>query len=324
MSGSVDLPALAAAVAAHGTVTRVVIADFRGSTPRETGAAMFVWDDGQSGTIGGGTLEFEATDKARRLLGAPGPWSRQTLRFPLGPALGQCCGGQVTLLLERFTQAEIAVLEAGPAGPFMRPIASGAAPDSVAADGVVARGAARAGARGFALLQGEVMIEPFAEPALALWLYGAGHVGRAIVRVATDLPIAVTWIDTELARFPLDVPGHAATLIAADPARVVRHAPDDAVHLVMTYSHALDLGICHAVLSRQFRHLGLIGSGTKRARFTARLRDLGHGPGGIARLACPIGARALGKRPAAIALGVVTELLQMTAASAHQPVAQTS
>ena len=61
-----DLDGLRAAVATHGQVTRVVIAAIRGSSPREVGAAMLVWQDGQSGTIGGGTLEYEGAAAARK------------------------------------------------------------------------------------------------------------------------------------------------------------------------------------------------------------------------------------------------------------------
>ena len=83
-----------------------------------------------------------------------------------------------------------------------------------------------------------------------------------------------------------------------------------AEHLVLTYSHALDLELCHRILGHGFARLGLIGSATKAARFRARLHDLGHLPVEIQRIACPIGDTSLGKHPQAIALGVATELLR--------------
>lgn len=312
MSEGFDLPGLAAAVAARGIVVRVVVAGFAGSAPRETGAAMLVWDAGQSGTIGGGALEWQAARAARALLGAPGPWARQLLKLPLGPALGQCCGGHVTLLFERYAAEELASLT-GPV--IVRPVAAGLAPGAGLA-AARARRAARSGDSAGARMADGLMIEPLPEPAQPLWLYGAGHVGRAIVRVAEDLPLAITWIDSARGRFPETVPAHAAPLVAADPARAALHAPETAAHLVLTYSHALDLGICHAVLARRFRYLGLIGSASKAARFRKRLRDLGHAEPAIARLTCPIGDRTLGKRPAAIALGVVAEMLRLVQAEA--------
>jgi xanthine dehydrogenase accessory factor len=77
----------------------VTVASAEGSAPREAGAKMVVTADGLFGTIGGGTLEFQAAARARALLeaGASAPVLEE---LPLGPALGQCCGGRVVLLLE--------------------------------------------------------------------------------------------------------------------------------------------------------------------------------------------------------------------------------
>jgi xanthine dehydrogenase accessory factor len=91
-SMSFDLDTLREAVARHRRVARVVVAQTRGSVPREVGAAMLVWADGQSGTIGGGTLEFEAVARAR------GAGRDRVDRIALGPGVGQCCGGAVVLL----------------------------------------------------------------------------------------------------------------------------------------------------------------------------------------------------------------------------------
>lgn len=328
-SAGFDLAGLADAVAAHGAVVRVVVADFRGSTPRETGAAMLVWAEagaaqtgGQSGTIGGGALEYVAGGTARALLAAGGIWARQLVKLPLGPALGQCCGGHVTLLMERFGAEEVSTLQALGTARFLRPVGSGEPP--TAADGLAAARHNRAARAGEAApgLHGALMSEDFTAPLIPLWLYGAGHVGRAIVRVAEGLPLDITWIDTARDRFPETIPPHAAPLVATDIARAVALAPDDAVHLVLTYSHALDLEICHAVLARPFRHLGLIGSASKRARFLSRLRGLGHSEAALARLSCPIGDRSLGKLPAAIAIGVVAEILRLPEQQQQSKVSQ--
>lgn len=317
MSEGLDPEALRAAIAGRGPIVRVVIAAFRGSTPRETGAAMLVWEDGQSGTIGGGALELEAARAARALLVEPPlPWARQVVRLPLGPALGQCCGGVVTLLLERIGAEELSGLEAARAAGcevFARPVASGRPPGADFAERI-RHGAARSGRETAPGLRAGVMSEPFARMDAPLWIFGAGHVGRAIVQCCTDLPFAVTWVDTGPERFPAEIPGAVTRLIAADPARAAAHAPAEAIHLVLTYSHAIDLAICHTVLARPFRHLGLIGSVSKKARFLSRLRALGHDEATLSRLACPIGDPALGKRPAAIAVGVAAELLRLPAA----------
>ncbi|MBS4011991.1 MAG: xanthine dehydrogenase accessory protein XdhC, partial [Roseovarius sp.] len=106
-----DLDDLRSAVAREGAVARVVIAATRGSAPRGEGAAMLVWPVGQSGSIGGGRLEHEAAGEARRFL-AEGS-NAHVLRQALGPALGQCCGGSVVLVIERFDQHKLgAAIEA--------------------------------------------------------------------------------------------------------------------------------------------------------------------------------------------------------------------
>ena len=104
-----------------------------------------------------------------------------------------------------------------------------------------------------------------------------------------------------------------AALPAAEPTRLVRHAPGMADHLILTFSHALDLDLCHALLGHGFGGCGLIGSATKWARFRSRLAGLGHDPASIARIACPIGDPALGKHPQAIAVGVAAALLSSRA-----------
>ena len=146
--------------------------------------------------------------------------------------------------------------------------------------------------------------------AMPLWIYGAGHVGRALVQVMAPLPeYRITWVDTGADRFPSDVPEGVTPLVASDPARVVAHAPDAAEHLVLTYSHEIDLAVCHAILSRPFAGAGLIGSATKWTRFRRRLHALGHDDAQISRIGCPIGDPSLGKHPQAIALGVATAMI---------------
>ena len=293
------------AVAANGPVARVVVADTRGSVPREKGAAMIVSSDAVIGTIGGGALEYEAIATARQALAE----RRDRLdRRPLGPQLGQCCGGSVTLLTEVWDIARLTPLQ-GEVVARPTPGTVGAMPLAVRRRLSVTRSQGIPPEPG---LVGGWMIEPVSRPARSVWIWGAGHVGRALVAVLSPLPdFALTWIDTSRDRFPANIAAGVSALLDPAPARLASLAPDAAEHLVLTYSHALDLEICHNVLSREFRFLGLIGSATKRARFRSRLAALGHGPALIDRMTCPIGDRSLGKHPQAIALGVATGLLRM-------------
>ena len=243
----------------------------QGSVPRETGTRMLVTADAVAGTIGGGHLELKAILQARQQLasGLAGP---QDHPYPLGPALGQCCGGAVTL--------RTAPLDAG---------ALAAWPD---------------------------------EPALFdLQLYGAGHVGRAIVRLLATLPCRVAWIDERADQFPPEPAVDEAAQIerrCVEPvAQEVRSAPAGAFYLVLTHRHDLDLAITEAILRRgDFGYLGLIGSATKRARFLHRFEQRGIAPEVLARLTCPIGLPGIaGKQPELIALAVVAQLLQVSAAA---------
>jgi xanthine dehydrogenase accessory factor len=294
-----DFGSLATAIAAHGPTARVVIAGHQGSSPREVGAAMLVWATGQSGTIGGGALEHEATLRARAMLATGGA---RIDRQALGPALGQCCGGAVTLLTEVYAEV--------PAGDVIARSTDGRAmPLQVKRLLAQARSEGRLPAS--QLLQGW-MIEPVTHPQRHLWIWGAGHVGRALVAVLSALPgVAITWIDTAPNRFP-DAPDNVRILPVADPGTAVALAPPNAEHLILTYSHALDLDLCHRLLTHGFASLGLIGSATKWARFRSRLGALGHGTNSIARIRCPIGDPSLGKHPQAIAIGVAAEFLHKT------------
>lgn len=298
---SLDRAALAAAVARHGRVTRVVVADVAGSAPRGPGAAMIVWDGGQSGTIGGGALEFDAADLARGLT------QPRVMTRALGPDTGQCCGGRVTLVLEPFDRARLAAVPE--TGVHARAILPGPLPMAVQRVLTDARGQGLA--PDIRLIDGW-LVERIHTPAHAVWIWGAGHVGRALAGVLAPLPdLALTWADTGADRFPAMIPDGVTMIPAKDLALLAAHAPPSH-HLILTYSHAIDLALCDALLRRPTASIGLIGSATKWARFRTRLAAMGHAPAQISRIACPIGDPALGKHPQAIALGVATALLRST------------
>lgn len=295
-----DVVELRQAVEDHGRVLRVVIAGLRGSSPREVGTAMLVWQDGQSGTIGGGALEFEAARAAR----GQDEVARLS-KHALGPDLGQCCGGAVTLLSEVYDAGAVAALDGDVVARQVD--GSGAVPLGVNRLLAQARGQ---GVRPAAQLLDGWMIEPVHVPARQIWIWGAGHVGRALVQVLAPLPdLAITWVDTAPERFPDRIADGVTIVPATQPTDLARHAPQNAEHLVATYSHALDLELCDQMLRRGFAFAGLIGSATKWARFRKRLGALGHGTAQIGQITCPMGDPALGKHPQMIAVGVAASLL---------------
>ena len=237
----------------------------RGSVPRNAGTRMLVSERAIAGTVGGGHLEFEAIERARQhVREAGGALSAFEWPVALGPTLGQCCGGALTL---RFTPLTAEVVAAWP--------------------------------------------QP--QPRFRLHLFGAGHVGRAIVQVLRGVPCEVWWIDEREAEFPPEpLPEHIHRVcVDAVEAEVAAASPGDAF-LVLTHSHALDERLTEAIVRRgDFGWFGLIGSASKRARFEHRLHARGLDAAQIARITCPIGLPGVtGKEPGVIAVAVVAQLLQ--------------
>jgi xanthine dehydrogenase accessory factor len=350
----------------------VTVAQARGSTPREAGTKMLVWNDGIAGTVGGGHLEFEAIARARAMICETGAPIARIDHFSLGPALAQCCGGGAALLFEPLsggsaiwlkawtdieaTGADCVVItkigetdtkifvdpenvrwEAPPTLPSPSR-GEGRSPDTalppplrgrvgwgVLQDGLVERVKALVAGDGRCALveMGDsrecYLIEAIRPLHDHLYLFGAGHVGRAVARAIEPLPFRITWIDSRADAFPDGLPPHIVTMPSSAPPAEVDGAPTGAFYLVMTHSHPLDLDICARVLERgDFAYLGLIGSDTKRARFASRLRAIGVPAPTLARLTCPIGIPGIdGKEPATIAASVAAQLL-IVAGQRHQ------
>jgi xanthine dehydrogenase accessory factor len=320
----------------HGTpCVLVTLAEARGSVPREAGAKMVVSADAAVGTIGGGRLEYEALRTARAML-AEDTIAPQLRRFGLGPALGQCCGGSARVLFElvagqpepwqaalrRLVDAgapAVLVTALGPGGGKLvvsAEAAAGALGDPRRHAAAVAAALALleqpdAGARLEESADGALLLEPIGAVALHVVLFGAGHVGKALVRVLGGLPCRVTWVDGRAEQFPDAAPANVAIDCTATPQRAVDRAPAGAAFLVMTHSHALDLELCEKILTRDdFAYFGLIGSATKRAKFIRRLEARGIPAEAIARMVCPIGIPSLsGKHPGVIAVAVAAQLL---------------
>ncbi len=146
-----------------------------------------------------------------------------------------------------------------------------------------------------------------------IYIFGAGHVGRALVLALAPLPFDVTWIDPRPNAFPTLVPQNVSILQTDDPLTCLSVAPIGSLAFVMSHSHALDLAIVDASLRNTcIAHTGLIGSATKRARFEKRLKDAAVDHERIARLICPIGVGGIAsKHPAAIAASVSAQILQL-------------
>ncbi len=239
----------------------------RGSVPRGKGAWMAVFDRGAVGTVGGGHLELQATAEARRRLS--GGQGEPVLRYPLGPALGQCCGGEVHLQFELVSGANIDALR-------LR----------------------------------------LATARYPLALFGGGHVGHALVRVLTLLPLQVSWIDSRDEIFPVDLPSNVSCEHSDPVHSAVGSLASGSCVLIMSFSHAEDLEVVAECLRRQRRqmdlpYVGLIGSRSKWATFQRRLTARGFTPQELAHITCPIGVVGItGKQPEVIAVAVAAQILQ--------------
>lgn len=298
---SIDLAELQNQIKRHKAIARVTVLKSSGSTPRDAGASMNIWANGQSGTIGGGALEYKATEIARKRL-AERITTPHLETVPLGPNLGQCCGGSVTLLTRIFDEDTYLPLNEDQEY-LTTPLSEKYESPCDIRDKIKQT-------RSEILISEDWVAEKISTPLRKVWIYGAGHVGRSIVICLAPLPeFTIIWLDTNRERFPDTYPDNVDILVANDLSQAVTHAPDDAEHFVLTYSHAIDLQICSNILSKSFRSVGLIGSSTKWARFRKRLIELGHEPHIVDRISCPIGNTELGKHPQSIAIGVVAELI---------------
>lgn len=300
-----------------GPAMLVTVAAAEGSVPREPGARMLVDAARQWGTVGGGHLEQRGADLARAMLAAGD--SRRLERFPLGPSLGQCCGGVVQLAFELVDADYLSMLAAPREGDAWRLVAlDGAGRALCDADGArLAGDPAPAFERGAGthLLRDtggrRWLADLLAAPRAHLMLFGAGHVGAAIVRALAGLPCRVTWVDEREDAFPADLP-HNVTVECTDiPEALAASAAPGTSFLVMTHSHALDQRLAEAILERPGQDwFGLIGSDTKRKQFERRLLERGVARGRLDAMVCPVGVPGIeGKQPAVIAVAVAAQLL---------------
>lgn len=299
----------ARAALAEGPAALVTVLATEGSAPRGPGARMVVTAETLCGTIGGGALEHQAAQQARAILShPPGSWRMQD--WPLGPLLGQCCGGRVRLLIERLAD----VPEGD--GPYTVILGEGLRRSRHPGEG---RGPVSGGSQlGPGLRRGELVargplpqtgtffVEPDDAPRLSVTLFGAGHVGRAMMARSDGLPLHLGWFDArpELAEIPGVVAASEDEMVACAAAAVAGSAV-----VILTHDHALDYRLTAAALRSDAGFVGLIGSQTKRARFLSRLADEGID---AALLTCPIGMPGIdGKAPDVIAIAVLAQLLSL-------------
>ncbi|KAF7599319.1 MAG: xanthine dehydrogenase accessory protein XdhC [Candidatus Dactylopiibacterium carminicum] len=297
---------------ANGPLVLVSVAGVRGSAPREPGASMLVGQDFTADTIGGGHLEWQAIAEARLLLQAEAcqPLLR---RYPLAASLGQCCGGVVWLAFEVLHAGQLPVWQAVSQRhreglPQVRQL-DGRAPASSWPE---SRGEGRLDLPATEDGPDWCLWQPLQPPRFCLSVYGAGHVGAALVNLLAPLEMRLRWCDPR-AELMVRAPASVECCVMETPEEVVAQASAHSAHVVLTHEHALDLRLAEAILRRDdFRWFGLIGSQSKRTRFRQQLAARGIAPGQIERMICPIGVTGIrDKAPQAIAIAVATQVLQL-------------
>lgn len=297
--------------AAGERVVVVTVAGIRGSAPREPGAKMVVTQRETVGTIGGGQLEYQCTRLAVGMLGENEGATLQA--FPLGSSMGQCCGGVVDILFEPQAgglPAWLSELRAlhGQRIPAVLETTIGDGRKRLSS-GDAAR--ARLDGRKHAFIEDDILYEPVLASDMNIAVFGAGHVGCAVVSALSALDCNIRWVDSRRDIFR-NVPKNVRPIESEFPALEVAALPPASSYLVMTHSHALDFEICDRILRRNDAlYCGLIGSVSKRRRFEKRFRQQDMPEATLKQLVCPIGVAGIGgKKPAEIAVAVAADVLQ--------------
>jgi len=232
----------------------VTIIGVTGSTPRSSGTKMVVSGSDTFDTIGGGHLEYKAIKQARKLLKENND-CQLIEHFQLGSQLGQCCGGNASILFECFAANTIHIA-----------------------------------------------------------VFGAGHIGQALIPMLAGLPCHVTWVDNRESQFPVNCDHYAnvSALLTDDPAAEVTSMPSNTLFVVMTHNHQLDFDITLAALKRDdFHYLGLIASDTKWRRFQQRYQHRDIAPSLVEKMHCPIGLEQVaGKMPMEVAISVAGQIIE--------------
>jgi xanthine dehydrogenase accessory factor len=245
----------------------VTLVGVLGSTPRSSGTKMVISKEESFDTIGGGHLEHKSIKHAQKMLAA-GKNGQHLEHFQLGTNLGQCCGGNASVLFECFAAVGVNIM-----------------------------------------------------------LFGAGHVGKALIPMLAQLPCQVTWVDNRAEQFPTNIDSKSDSnfnsntgryhnvqqLVSEEPECEVANMPENSYFVVMTHNHQLDFDISQAILKRaDFKYLGLIASDTKWRRFQQRYKHRDIDPRQVARMNCPIGLEQVGgKLPMEVAVSVVAQIINL-------------
>jgi len=299
--------ALEASTAKQRAVLALVSKE-KGSTPRDVGSWILVSEEKILGTVGGGEFERTMIEAAQAMLSGDGNWRRSFLDTVLGPDMRQCCGGVMQLMLQPIDQGSCEWLTTAAQqmeqDQAVRVSFSRAEPGEVPL--VMTSDVTTPG------LETECFMLSIHDDYPKIALFGAGHVGRALCTIASQLPIRVSVFDSRSEQCALLPAAQNIVLDSSlDPLSRARSLKNFDGAIVMTHSHELDFSLCETLLQNTaLKYIGLIGSESKSHRFRKRLLQSSVHKAQVDRLVSPIGRDGpAGKEPGLIALAVLNELM---------------
>lgn len=244
----------------------VTIKMAKGSTPRPRGAWMLVSEANSFETIGGGQMEYLAMEHASNMIDKAAP---SLLELPLGPELGQCCGG--------FVELDFELLNGARRGEFLQN------------------------------WKQKQQQNP------TVYIFGAGHVGKALCQALLLLPLHIVMIDSrqdQLQQLPSENE-HCEHKHLAMPESIIASALPNSAFVILTHDHGQDFLIAETALNKPDAiFIGMIGSATKLEIFKRQFLENGNDPALLDNFTCPIGAGGSGdKRPQIIASLVVAQMV---------------
>ena len=237
-----------------------------GSVPRDSGTFMLITSKYLFGSIGGGQLEYSIIQKAKKLLNEKEIINNEIINIPLGPSIGQCCGGYAQVKITKYDN-------------------------------------------GIQSLKNEKLKINKLDN---LYIFGAGHVGQELSSKSVDLDFNVHLIDSRKEYLKIQNEKEIIPIFTTFPWMLIKNLPKKSYYIVLTHSHDYDFKIINEILNlNTFQFIGLIGSKTKRKRFSNRLVKLGHNQYLINKIECPIGLKNIAsKKPGEIAISIIARLLE--------------
>ena len=237
-----------------------------GSVPRDAGTFMLITSKYLFGSIGGGQLEYSVIQKAKKFLNKKEIIINEIINIPLGPSIGQCCGGYAQVKITKYDN-------------------------------------------GIQSLKNEKLKINKLDN---LYIFGAGHVGQELSSKSVDLDFNVHLIDSRKEYLKIQNGKEIIPIFTTFPWMLIKNLPKKSYYIVLTHSHDYDFKIINEILNlNTFQFVGLIGSKTKRKKFSNRLVKLGYNQHLINKIECPIGLKNIrSKKPGEIAISIIARLLE--------------